>query len=1429
MTTTNRKAFENLTKKLAVSEEINFEYAESEVSSVALDKTTETLTIILKHKQLIPARILGDFQALLLDELKEYRAVEIVNHFPENLKEATLNEFWPLIIANLKESSGSFNLLDTAKWSIDANQLKLELASEAIKVHLIDKDVIQYLNKSLFLWFENPPKVILDVIDEQELKSYGKLLKAELALDIKEMLAADTTATKPIKTEKKEPKKLLYGKKITGDSQAINLLHTEEDNVLVTGKVFSLEHKELKNNASIITIGLTDNQDSIEAKLYNRNAAANKQLVEQIAEDDWLSVKGNLRIDKYTSQLVLMVSAIQRYETDIVTDTAKTKRVELHLHTNMSTMDGVSSVKRYIERAKELGHEAIAVTDHGVVQAYPDAYRYGQEYGIKVIYGLEANVLVSNSLIVTNAKEQTLADETFVIFDIETTGLSANSNKIIEIGAVKINGENIVDRYSTFVNPEEEISQFISDLTNIQNEDLVDAPGIKSVLAEFNNFIGDSTLVAYNSRFDIAFINAALGKNGFRPLNNAIIDALALARYLYPNLKNHRLETLCKHHNIENPDKHRALSDAEATANLFILQLKQLAEKAIYTLKDLDLSIEQFDFKKIWPYHVSILVKNKIGLKNLYQLVSDSHLQFFFRQPRIIKDEISKCREGLLIGSGCAKGELVDALLNKTEAEIEQIAAYYDYLEVQPPGCYQHLLSNNLVKDQAEVIELIKKIIELGEKLSIPVVATGNVHHLEPEEALNRRILIHNQLSGARYHHANELYQAHYLSTTDMLKEFSFVDEATAEKIVINNTRLINDQIDDLEPFPSKLYTPVIAGADQEITELSYTNAKKIYGEELPELVEARLTKELASIIDNGFAVIYLISHKLVAQSLADGYLVGSRGSVGSSFVATMTEITEVNPLPPHYVCQDCNYSHFITDGTVESGYDLPDKICPKCGKLMKKDGHDIPFETFMGYKGDKVPDIDLNFSGEYQARIHRQTEEIFGEKKVFRAGTISTIADKTAFGYVRKYMKDNNLNLREAEVNRLAKGCSGVKRTTGQHPGGQIVIPQNTDVTEFTPIQRPADDVNSEVITTHFDYHALSGTLLKLDLLGHDDPTALKMLQDLTGVDPRSIAFDDPKLYQLFTSTSPLGIEGGRGEFANGAIGIPEFGTKFVRQMLDETCPTTFIELVRISGLSHGIDVWRNNAQDLIKRGEANLTQVICTRDDIMLYLIMQGLDSSEAFAISERVRKGRGLTQENINEMRKHTVPAWYIESCQKIKYMFPKAHAVAYVQMAIRIAYYKIYYPIEYYATYLTLRGGDFDITEVLGNHNLKDRVRELNRLGNDASKKEKDLLNALEVIVEMNSRGISFAPVELYESTAKQYVIAPDRKSIIPPFSSIPGVGENLANNIVEARKQGEFISIEDLQTRCRISNTIIEEFNRLGVLKGLNQTDQISLF
>ncbi len=1431
MSNREKTAFENLIKNVQLSEEILQELADTEIERVFLDKKKGSLSIIFRYARIHPTKILDKFQDQLLLTLKEYQQVNVINRFPSSGSEEVLREYWFKIIGSLKSNGATFNLLKGAGWELEGADLKIFLDSESIREHFQDQDIIALLHESLSLWVEDKFKIKLELTEKKDMKTYNKLMNAELELDIKELLAENSEI--PNNNDSKQNKRIkknIYGKQVTVEAQKISELTNEENNVVITGKVFLLDYRELRNNSSLLTIGITDFQDSIEAKLFHRSQTTTKQIYEMLSEDIWLTICGNLRFDRYSNELVLMISDIQHYELALPTDTAKEKRVELHLHTNMSTMDGVSTASKYIERAAQFGHSAIAFTDHGVVQAFPEAYECGRQHGVKVVFGLEANVITGEDLIVVNPKDQSIADETYVVFDLETTGLAANLNKIIEIGAVKVQGNTIVDEFSSFVNPGEKISNFISQLTGITNNDLENAPDIVQVLQQFVDFIGAASLVAYNAKFDMSFIASALSRNNMTPITNTVIDSLALARLLEPKLKNYRLETLCKRYNIENPDQHRAISDARATADLFMLQSQDLLKREITNINDLNPDLDEVDYEKVWPHHLTILVKNQTGLKNMYKIVSKSHLDYFYRQPRITKSYLDEHREGLLLGSGCAKGALVNAILNKTDSEIEKTAAYFDYLEVQPVSNYQYLLSSNLVDDQAIIIEIIQKIISLGKKLNIPVVAVGNVHHREQEEAVNRKILIHNQLSGARYHNTKELYSAHYLTTGEMLNQFDFIDKKTAKEIVVKNPNRISEQIEDLQPFPDKLHTPTIEGAAEEITKLSYNNAEKKYGNPLPEIVSNRLERELASIIENGFSVIYLISHRLVAKSLADGYLVGSRGSVGSSFVATMTEITEVNPLPPHYICGNCNYSQFINDLEIESGYDLPDKDCPKCNEKMCKEGHDIPFETFMGYEGDKVPDIDLNFSGEYQARIHRQTEETFGNKKVFRAGTISTIANKTAFGYVRKYVADHSLNLSEAEILRLAKGCEGVKRTTGQHPGGQIVIPQDMEFTDFTPIQRPADDQKSEVITTHFDYHALSGTLLKLDLLGHDDPTALKMLESQTGINPRSIEFDDPKLYELFTSTEPLHLIKPLKNYKNGAIGVPEFGTRFVRQMLDETQPTTFAELVRISGLSHGTDVWRNNAQDLIRKGEANLSQVICTRDDIMLYLTAQGLDSATAFAISERVRKGKGLLQTDINEMRKHSVPAWYIESCQKIKYMFPKAHAVAYVQMALRIVYYKIYYPVHYYATYFTLRSNDFDIEEIYrGPDKIKERIEEINKKGNDALARERDLLTVLEVVQEMYHRGFNMENIDLYQSDSHRYLVNESGDGLIPPFISISGVGLGLAENIVKAREQTAFISIEDLQKRCRVSNSIIEVLDKLNILKGLNRTDQISLF
>jgi DNA polymerase-3 subunit alpha (Gram-positive type) len=1027
-----------------------------------------------------------------------------------------------------------------------------------------------------------------------------------------------------------------------------------------------------------------------------------------------------------------------------------------------------------------------------------------------------------------NEAHRLLSEDTFVVFDVETTGLSAVYDTIIELAAVKVKNGEIIDRFESFANPHHPLSATTIELTKITDDMLKDAPDVEEVLEKFYDWIGDCVLVAHNASFDIGFLNVGFKKIGRGKVTNPVIDTLELARYLYPELKNHRLNTLCKKFNIELTQHHRAIYDAEATGYLLIHLLKDVHEKGILYHDELNkASSEQGGFQRSRPFHATLLVQNDVGLKNLFKLVSFSHVHYFYRVPRIPRSVLQKHREGILVGSGCDKGEVFEAMMQKGGEEAEQLATFYDFLEVHPPDVYKPLIEMEYVRDEAALRQIITNIVQLGEKLRIPVVATGNVHYLNREDKIYRKILIHSQAGGNPLNR-HELPDVYFRTTNEMLEAFAFLGEEKAKEIVVTNTQKIANMIEEVKPIKDELYTPKIEGADEEIRRMSYERAKSIYGDPLPEIVEKRLEKELKSIIGHGFAVIYLISHKLVKKSLDDGYLVGSRGSVGSSFVATMTEITEVNPLPPHYVCPNCKHSEFFDDGSVGSGFDLPDKNCPKCGTRYNKDGHDIPFETFLGFKGDKVPDIDLNFSGEYQPRAHNYTKVLFGEDNVYRAGTIGTVADKTAYGFVKAYVNDHNLQLRGAEIDRLAAGCTGVKRTTGQHPGGIIVVPDYMDIYDFCPIQYPADDTSAEWRTTHFDFHSIHDNLLKLDILGHDDPTVIRMLQDLSGIDPKTIPTDDPEVMKIFSSTESLGVTPEQIMCNTGTLGIPEFGTRFVRQMLEETKPKTFSELVQISGLSHGTDVWLGNAQELIQNGTCTLSEVIGCRDDIMVYLIYRGLEPSLAFKIMESVRKGKGLTPEFEEEMRKHDVPEWYIESCKKIKYMFPKAHAAAYVLMAVRIAYFKVHHPLLYYASYFTVRAEDFDLDVMIqGSAAIRKRIEEINAKGLDASPKEKSLLTVLEIALEMCERGFSFKNIDLYRSQATEFVI--DGNSLIPPFNAIPGLGKNVALNIVRAREEGEFLSKEDLQQRGKVSKTILEYLESRGCLDSLPDHNQLSLF
>lgn len=1243
--------------------------------------------------------------------------------------------------------------------------------------------------------------------------------KEEQAL-ITQALAVQQERRPPAGANGSQEQQVFYGRPIAEEPMPISQVELEE-RCVVHGEVFKLESRPLRSGKVLFQFALTDYSDSILVKVFARDGEE-AQLLEEVSPGQWLKVRGVVQEDLYQREWVLHASDIVPVAVPKREDHSEEKRVELHAHTSMSAMDGISSAKKLIHLASSFGHKAIAITDHGVVQAYPEAYEAGKQYGVKVIYGMEAYLIDDGVPIVYQPQSARLEEAEYVVFDTETTGLSAQYHEIIEIAAVRMKGGQVTDSFQTFVRPKGRISPEITRLTGITPEMVADAPGLEVVLGKFMEFSQGAVLVAHNARFDVGFLNANFRRLGWEELASPVVDTVELARFLYPQLRNHRLDTLCQHFQIPLTQHHRALNDAEATAHLMWQMVRDLVQRGIVDLQQLEVQPTHQDYKRVRPFHATILVQNETGLKNLYKLVSLSHLKYYYRVPRIPRSELEKYREGLLIGTACQQGELFETLLQKSVEEAEEVAAFYDFLEVQPPEQYRPLIDRGIVQSEENLRDIIRNIIQIGERQGKPVVATGDVHYAHPHEEIYRRILTHGKVS------PDSLTPAYLRTTEEMLSAFSFLGDELARRIVVEEPRRLESSIEEIKPFPDALHTPIIQGSEDAIRRLSYEKAKKIYGDPLPELVEQRLERELNSIVGNGFAVIYYIAHKLVTKSLEDGYLVGSRGSVGSSFVATMTDITEVNPLPPHYVCTRCHYSRFFTDGSVGSGFDLPEANCPRCDTPMVRDGQDIPFETFMGFEGDKVPDIDLNFSGEYQPRAHKYTEELFGKDFVYRAGTISTVAEKTAFGLVKKYLEETGMVRRNTEIERLALGCTGIKRTTGQHPGGLMVIPQDREVYDFTPIQHPADDEGSGTITTHFDYHAISGRLLKLDILGHDDPTVIRMLQDLTGEDPKKIPVNDPRVLSLFRSPEALGVTPEMIRSNTGTLGIPEFGTRFVRQMLEDTRPQTFSDLVRISGLSHGTDVWLNNAQEIVRSKKAVLSEVIATRDDIMVYLIYKGIKPADAFRIMERVRKGKGLEEGDIELLQNHQVPDWYIESCQKIKYMFPKAHAVAYVMMALRIAWFKVYYPLQYYATYFSVRADDVELHTVLkGTEAIISRMEEIEASGAQATQKEKNLLTVLEVALEMYQRGYRILPIDLYQSDATRFLVRGE--ALLAPFSALGGIGTNAARNIVKAREEGPFLSVEDFQVRTKVSRTVVEVLAEMGCFAEMPDTNQLSLF
>ena len=1235
---------------------------------------------------------------------------------------------------------------------------------------------------------------------------------------------------------------VIFGRDFEEETIRIEQIMGEMGEVVIRGQILSMDERPIRGEKTILMFSITDFTDTIMVKMFCKDEYLKEIKDGGIAKGAFLKIKGVTTIDRFDSELTIgSVIGIKKIPSFVSTrmDTSPVKRVELHCHTKMSDMDGVSDVKDIIKRAMKWGHKALAITDHGDVQAFPDAnHAIGKDDDFKIIYGMEAYLVDDLKGLVEHPMGQSFAD-TFVVFDLETTGFSPSKNQIIEIGAVKVVNGSITERFSTFVNPKVPIPFEIEQLTSINDDMVLDAPTIDEILPKFMEFCQDAVMVAHNADFDMSFIKHNCSALGLE-CEKTVLDTVALSRVLLPALNRFKLDTVAKALNVSLAHHHRAVDDAACTAEIFVRLVEMLRDRGVETMEDLDQmeSYTEETIRKMPSYHAIMLAQNDIGRVNLYRLVSDSHIKYYNRRPKIPKSEFMKYREGILLGSACEAGELYRTLLRgSSQEEVARIVQFYDYLEIQPLGNNAFMLRTDKepVESEEDLKDINRQIVELGEQFNKLVVATCDVHFLDPEDEVYRRII----MAGKGFKDADDQAPLFLRTTEEMLKEFEYLGSEKAEEVVIENTNKIANMCEKISPVRPDKCPPVIENSDGMLREICYTRAHEIYGEDLPPVVVERLERELNSIISNGFAVMYIIAQKLVWKSNEDGYLVGSRGSVGSSFVATMAGITEVNPLSPHYICSNCHYVDFDSDLVKsyagKAGCDMPDRNCPHCGQKLIKEGFDIPFETFLGFKGNKEPDIDLNFSGDYQSKAHKYTEVIFGDGQTFRAGTIGTLADKTAFGYVKNYYEERGVHKRNCEIDRIVQGCVGVRRTTGQHPGGIIVLPLGENIYSFTPVQHPANDMTTDIITTHFDYHSIDHNLLKLDILGHDDPTMIRMLQDLTGVDPQTIPLDSPEVMSLFQNTSALGIEPEDiGGCKLGALGIPEFGTDFAMQMLIDTKPQAFSDLVRIAGLSHGTDVWLGNAQTLIQEGKATISTAICTRDDIMTYLIGKGLDSEEAFTIMERVRKGAVANgkckewPEYKKDMLDHGVPDWYVWSCEKIKYMFPKAHAAAYVMMAWRIAWCKVFYPLAYYAAFFSIRATSFNYELMCqGKERLEYFMHDYERRKDTLSKKEQDTYKDMRIVQEMYARGFEFLPIDLYKAKAHHFQIIDNK--LMPSISTIDGLGDKAADAVVEAAKDGKFLSRDDFRQRTKVSKTVIDLMVDLGILADLPESNQLSLF
>ena len=1354
---------------------------------------------------------------------------------------------------NLYMKGASFLL--SKKFDKGIEHLVSNLYNKNFEVDFIENELSPELEKELIEKRDNEEKEALIELEKrakEELEEIKERKKIEKELEKKKKEEEDQKRKDELKSQnpelaakieayqndsKNEESPLILGRSLNIRTDLVKIENIPMDEnaemkVCIDGEILegSLDSRDIKNEKVIIMFNIFDGTSTIGCKAFLDKEKA-KEVKSKISKAKGLRIEGVAKYSTFSKEVEIMANTIIEstgIKKEKREDNADEKRVELHMHTQMSQLDAVTPCEDLLKRAVSWGWKSIAITDHGVVQSFPDAHKYLEKTraDLKVIYGVEAYYCPDKDPCVFNSKQQSI-DTEYCVFDLETTGISHITEKITEIGAIKIKNGEIIDTFSTFVNPEKPIPEEVVNVTHITDEMVKDAETIEKILPKFLEFVGNSTLVAHNADFDIGFIRYncdALGLN----FDNTHIDTLRLAKAIFPEYGRYRLGYIAEKLGIKVEVAHRALDDVKTLVAVFNEMILRAKDKEAKIIDDFD-NVFEIDFRKLPTYHMIILAQNYVGLKNLYKLVSYSHLDYFYKKPRILKSMLNQYREGLIIGSACEAGELYRAIVaDKSDEDLEEIAKYYDYLEIQPLANNEYLIKEGQVKDWEKLKDFNKKIVELGEKLNIPVVATCDVHFMDPGDEIYRRIL----QAGQKYEDADNQAPLYLRTTEEMLEEFSYLGDKKAYEVVVTNTNKISDMCEKIKPISPEKCPPHIPGCEEDIKNIAYEKAYELYGNPLPEIVATRLDKELTSIINNGYSVMYIIAQKLVWKSNEDGYIVGSRGSVGSSLVAFMTGITEVNSLQPHYRCPKCKYSDF-TDYGIGNGFDLPDKNCPKCGEKLYKDGMDIPFETFLGFNGDKEPDIDLNFSGEYQAKAHKYTEVIFGKGTTFKAGTVGTVAEKTAFGYARGYFEDRNIKKPNAEIARVSSGCVGVKRTTGQHPGGIIVVPKGREIFEFTPVQHPADDSGSDIITTHFDYHSIDGNLLKLDILGHDDPTVIRMLQDLTGIAPTDIPLDDKETMSIFNSTDALGVTPEQINSEVGTFGIPEYGTPFARGMLVDTRPTTFDELIRLSGLSHGTDVWLGNAQSLIEEGVVTLKEAICCRDDIMVYLMKRGLPPDKAFKIMETVRKGKALKDpekwaEFKQIMKDYDIPDWYIKSCEKIKYMFPKAHAAAYVTNAFRIAWFKVHMPLAYYAAYFSIRANAFDAECMInGKEKAIAKMKEIENMGNSATPKDKDMYDDLEIVHEMYERGFEFLPIDLYKSHSTKFLIEDGK--LRPPLNSIAGLGKVAAESIYKARCEEPFECIEDMQTRSKIGKSVTELLEKFGCLKGMTLSNQLSLF